>query len=344
MKILYQIWYNYSDIIIYLHVKVFQLNIRLPAEWEAQKSITVVFPTIHKDWQHSLKEIQKTYVKLINTIREFQKCIVICNDKTILEQFFNSFKNIEIYEIQTNDTWIRDFGAIDFFKNAELKSYNFIFNAWGDKFSSNLDNDFNKNFVKTNLIDVDFILEGGSIESNGEGVLLTTSKCIFNKNRNVTKSKEEIISKIKELFELKELIILNHGALEGDDTDSHIDTLARFIDKDTIVYAKCYDKNDTHFDELNKMEKELEKTSFKLIPLPLPSPKFFHEERLPATYLNFIFINDAIILPIYNDKNDDLVIKILQQHIKNRVIKTVDSSILIREHGSLHCSSINQFA
>lgn len=320
------------------------MNIRLPAEWEKQKSIMVVFPTTHKDWQHSLKEIQKTYVAFINTIREFQKCIVICDDKTVLNQFFNSFTNIEIYEIKTDDTWIRDFGAIDFFENGQLKSYNFIFNAWGDKFSSNLDNSFNKSFDNTNLIDIDFILEGGSIESNGNGSLLTTSKCIFNQNRNRTNSQEEITDKIKKLFDLKELIILKNGALEGDDTDSHIDTLARFINKETIVYAKCYDKNDTHFAELNKMEKELEKTKFKLVPLPLPNPKLFNKKRLPATYLNFIFINDAIIVPTYNDTNDDLVIKIFEQHIKNRVIKTVDASILIREHGSLHCSSINKFA
>lgn len=319
------------------------MNIRLPAEWEKQSSIIVVFPTIHKDWQHSIKEIQKTYVELINTIKEFQKCIVVCSNKENLNQFFSSSKNIELIEIQTNDTWIRDFGAIDFFKDSQLNSYNFTFNAWGDKFNSSLDNDFNKNFSLKNLIDIDFILEGGSIESNGEGVLLTTSKCIFNKNRNSTYTQKEIINKIKKLFGLKEVIVLNHGALEGDDTDSHIDTLARFIDKDTIAYAKCYDKNDTHFDELNLMEKELEQTSFKLVPLPIPNPKFFNQKRLPATYLNFIFINNALIVPIYNDANDDLAISILKQHIKNRVIKTVEASILIREHGSLHCSSINKF-
>ena len=120
------------------------MDIRLPAEWEKQDSIVVVFPTNHEDWQHSIDEIQKTYVNFINTIREFQKCIVICHKKDILNNFFNSFDNIEIHEIQTNDTWIRDFGSIDFFQNGKLKSYNFTFNAWGNKFESTLDNDFNK--------------------------------------------------------------------------------------------------------------------------------------------------------------------------------------------------------
>ena len=318
------------------------MNIRLPAEWEEQEYIIVVFPAIHKDWQHSIQEVQKTYVEFINTIRKFQKCVVICKDKKILNRFFDSFKNIEVYETQTNDTWIRDFGAIDFFENGQLKSYNFIFNAWGDKFSSNLDNDFNKKFYKKKLIDVDFILEGGSIDNNGEGVLLSTSKCIFNKNRNSTCKKKDILKKLKKLFGLKEIIVLNHGFLEGDDTDSHIDTLARFVNKDTIVYAKCYDEKDIHFDELNMMEKELKKTRFTLVPLPLPNAKYFKNKRLPATYLNFVFINDAIIFPTYNDKNDEIALSILSKHIQNRVIKTIDSSILIREHGSLHCSSINK--
>ncbi len=130
--------------------------------------------------------------------------------------------------------------------------------------------------------------------------------------------------------------------MEGDDTDSHIDTLARFINKDTIVYAKCYDEKDIHFDELNMMEKELKKTRFTLVPFPLPNAKYFKNKRLPATYLNFVFINDAIIFPTYNDKNDEIALSILSKHIQNRVIKTIDSSILIREHGSLHCSSINK--
>jgi len=320
------------------------VNIRLPAEWEKQDSIIVVFPTNHKDWQHSIQEIQQSYVKFINVIREFQKCIVICDDKIIIKHFFSELKNIHIIEITTNDTWIRDFGAIDFFQNNNLHSYNFIFNAWGNKFESKLDNNFNTKFQKKNLIDVDFVLEGGSIDTNGKGTLLTTSKCIFNKNRNDIYNKKEITHKLKKLFGLNQLIILNHGALKGDDTDSHIDTLARFISEDTIAYVKCYDKNDIHFEELNLMERELQETNFKLVPLPLPNAKYFSKKRLPATYLNFIFINEALILPTYNDNYDSKVVEILQKELPNRIIKPVDASIFIREGGSLHCSSINNMS
>jgi agmatine/peptidylarginine deiminase len=318
------------------------MNIRVPAEWEKQKSIMVVFPTTHKDWQHSLKEIQKSYVEFIKTIAKFQMCIVICDDKKVLDNYFDSYKNIQIHNIPTNDTWIRDFGAIDFFENGKLKSYDFEFNAWGDKFESSLDNNFNKTFFHENLLHVDFILEGGSIDTNGEGVMLSTSKCILNSNRNSTCNEETITNKIEKLFGLKKLILLQKGALIGDDTDSHIDTLARFIDKNTIVYAKCYDKEDIHFNELKEMEKELEKTSFKLVPLPLPKPKKFKGSRLPATYLNFVFINNALIVPTYNDSTDEKALAILKQIVTNREVIAVDASIFIREHGSLHCSCISQ--
>lgn len=318
------------------------MNVRLPAEWEKQEYIIVVFPTNQKDWQHSLKEIQKTYVDFINTLREFQKCVVICHNKEILNSYFSTLENIEIHEIQTNDTWIRDFGAIDVIKNNKLISYNFIFNAWGDKFESSKDNKFNSIFYKKDLEDIEFILEGGSIDSNGKGVLLTTANCLLNQNRNATYKQIDIEDNLKKLFGLQQVIMLQNGALIGDDTDSHIDTLARFINQDTIVYAKCYDTNDVHFEELNKMEKELKKTNFNIVALPLPKAKYYHDERLPATYLNFVFINGAIIVPSYNDENDKVVIDILKKHIKNIVFKSVDASILIREHGSLHCSCINK--
>ncbi len=131
------------------------MQIRLPAEWEKQKSIMVVFPTTQKDWQHSIKEIQKSYVNFINAITRFQKCVVICNNKKVLNKSFDSFENIEIHEIKTDDTWIRDFGAIDVFIDGELKSYNFKFNAWGDKFEASMDDNFNKNFFKKDLLHVE---------------------------------------------------------------------------------------------------------------------------------------------------------------------------------------------
>ncbi len=321
------------------------MPIRLPSEWEKQEYIMLVFPTIESDWKHSIEDIKLSYIKLITAIQKYQKCIILCDDKKELIASLPSLFNIKFIEIKTDDTWIRDFGGICIFDSGKLEILNFKFNAWGEKFEFLLDNSVNQKLQSLglfkNLKDVDFILEGGSIDSNGNGTILTTAKCIYNPNRNKNYSRNQIIQKIKNIFGAKELIVLNHGELIGDDTDAHIDTLARFIDEHTIAYAKCYDRNDKHYAILQEMEKELKQTNFRLLPLPLPSAKYFLGKRLPATYLNFIFINSALIVPTYKDKNDKIAIEILQNFFSNRDIIGVDASIFIREHGSLHCASMN---
>ena len=322
------------------------MKIRLPAEWEEQEARLVVFPPLKSDWAHSIDEISQTYLDFISKVARFQKCLVICEDKKRVATMLSSLQNIELIEMQTNDTWIRDFGGINVYKHNIRQTYDFVFNAWGNKFEANLDNSitkqlFEKGYLDGKLKSFDFVLEGGSIDSNGSGVMLSTAYCLFEQNRNPNLSKRKIKKTLKELFGLKELIILKHGALMGDDTDSHIDTLARFIDKKTIAYVKCYDKKDVHYKELKKMEKELIKTGFELLPLPLPSAKYFNEERLPATYLNFVFINNAVLVPTYGDVYDDEVLATFEAYFPEREIVGVDGSVLIREHGSLHCAPMN---
>ena len=146
----------------------------------------------------------------------------------------------------------------------------------------------------------------------------------------------------KELF-IDEIIWLNHGFLEGDDTDSHIDTLARFVNENTIVYCKCDDKNDIHYEELKKMEEELKKTRFNLIPLPLPSPKIWDNHRLPATYANFLIINDAVLLPVYEDEKDKYVYDLFKEIFPNREIIPINANTLIKQHGSIHCITKEYF-
>lgn len=318
---------------------------RLPAEWEKQRCVMLVFPTKHKDWQHSLAQIQNSYLELIAAVCKFQECHVICDDATTRDSLKQRFENVTVYDIKTNDTWIRDFGAIECFDDTNLLSYDFTFNAWGGKFVSNLDNQVNSTLESfgffQNLIACDFVLEGGSIDSNGKGILLGTTKCLHNPNRNAKLAKEEIHSRLHSYFGLEKLCLLRHGELAGDDTDAHVDTLARFVDENTIAYAICKDKDDIHYNSLKKMEKELQKLPFDLIPLPLPKAIFYKDERLPATYLNFLFVNGGLIVPTYGDKNDSFVLATLQKHLANRVVTGVDSSIFIREHGSLHCATMN---
>ncbi len=324
-------------------------NKRLPAEWEKQESVMLTYPHKNSDWICCLDEIKKSYKEIIKAISKYEKCLVICDDinlvKNELKEIVN--KNILFVQAKTNDTWIRDYGAIDMIYNNEIISYDFIFNGWGKKFDATLDNQINKILDEKNIFinkikSFDFVLEGGSIDSNGDGILLTTSKCLLEKHRNPNKNKMEIEKFLKDIFNLKQIIWLNHGYLKGDDTDSHIDTLARFLDEKTIAYIKCYDEKDEHFKELQKMEKELEKTNFQLIPLPLPHPIYHNDHRLPATYLNFLFINGALLLPVYHDKYDKKVISILENFYPKIDIIPIDSIILIREHGSIHCSTMNK--
>ena len=322
------------------------MKVRIPAEWEKQEALIVVFPPQKSDWAHSINEIQKTYLEFITKIATYQTCLVVCEDKQTLSNLLPTLQNIQLIEMQTNDTWIRDFGGIDVYKGKKKKTYDFIFNAWGNKFDASIDNTitkklFDEGYLSNNLESFDFVLEGGSIDSNGHGVMLSTAYCLFEQNRNANLSKKKIKKILIELFGLKKLLILKHGALMGDDTDSHIDTLARFIDKKTIAYVKCYDKKDEHYKELKKMEKELKTFGFDLLPLPLPSAKYFREERLPATYMNFVLINNAVLVPTYSDPLDEKVLDIFAKHFPKRDIVGIESSILIREHGSLHCASMN---
>jgi len=326
--------------------KGLNLPIRLPAEWEEQEYIMLVFPSPKSDWEHSIYQIQNSYIKLIKTITLYQRCVILCENKTKLSKIVPKSKNIELIQIDTDDTWIRDFGAITIYKNSRAWLLNFKFNAWGGKFSYNKDDQINKrlkelNFFKKPMKDINFVLEGGSIDTNGEGILLSTQNCIFNHNRNPKLSKKQILEILKTTFGVSEIVVLQNGSLIGDDTDSHIDTLARFLDEETIAYAKCYNIEDEHYITLRKMEDELKKTKLHLVALPLPTPKFFLDHRLPATYLNFIFLNNALIVPTYKDKNDKIALEILQNFFPKKDVVGVDASVFIREHGSLHCATMN---
>ncbi len=320
------------------------------AEWEKQELVMLTFPHSKSDWNYCLKEITKTYIQMVKAITKYEKCLILCDDiarvKNILKPFLNN--NTLFVQISTNDTWIRDYGAIDCIDRNKIISYDFTFNGWGKKFDAHLDNKANQEIYKQNIFQnslkkIDFVLEGGSIDTNSKGVLLTTERCLLEKNRNPHLCKKEIDTYLKQLFDLEKIIWLKHGYLRGDDTDSHIDMIARFLDSNTIAYIKCENEDDEHFEELKEMEDELQKTGFKLAPLPLPSPVFFDGKRVPATYLNFLLINDAILVPQYNDKNDEKILTFFNNFYKNRDIIPIDSTILIREHGSIHCATINRW-
>lgn len=320
-------------------------NIRAFGEWENQELLMLSIPHSNSDWAEYLDEILDSYEELVRAVSKYQKVLLIAPNLSDFDRF-KKFDNCKFLQIDTDDTWIRDYGAIDVEKDSEIISYDFKFNAWGGKFSSSKDDVVNKKLFEhfgTKLEEINLILEGGSIDFNGDGVMLTTTECLLNDNRNRL-SKDELEARLKDLFGLRKIVWLNHGFIKGDDTDSHVDTLARFIAPNKVAYAACLDENDEHYKELNLMKKELENAGFELVALPLPKPVFYNEKRLGATYCNFIFINGAVIVPTYGDKEaDDYALNTLKDAIPNREIIGVDSRVFIRQNGSLHCSSQNRY-
>ncbi|MEA1917434.1 MAG: agmatine deiminase family protein [Campylobacterota bacterium] len=319
---------------------------RVYPEFEEQSFTQLIFPHPFSDWSEYLQEAVESYVKIIKTISKFQKTLIICDDIKRVQSYFENRDNLFFLEYLSDDTWARDCSALSVKVDNEPMLLDFTFTAWGDKFESSKDNLLSstiQNVYGASMMKIDLILEGGGVEFNGDGIMLTTSKCLKNSNRNSKISDVVLENELKDIFGLKKILWLNHGYLSGDDTDSHIDTLARFISYDTIVYTTCSDENDEHYTELKLMEKELqsftcsESEAFNLIPLPLPSPIYYNNERLPATYANFIFVNGGVIVPTYGVKEDEVALNIFRKTFLKREVVGVDCSVLIREHGSLHC-------
>jgi len=324
--------------------------VRLPAEWERQKAVLVTFPHEKSDWLPYLEEARAEFVELINNISLFCEAVVLVDSIDSCKKYFSNIKNIRLLEVETNDTWIRDYGAISVEKEGRSDYLDFFFNGWGLKFPSNLDNQVNKKLLKlgffSNLKTQDMVLEGGSIESNGLGEILTTTTCLLESNRNPHLGLVDIEGRLKNCFGAKKVHFLHSGHLIGDDTDAHIDTLARFATPKDILYVKCYDKNDEHFEALEAMEAELKELRssggepFRLHPLPLPEAMFFEGERLPATYANFLLTNGAVIFPTYGVPSDNEAMSVLKSVFKDIKVVPSSSKIIIRQHGSLHCSSM----
>ena len=329
--------------------------IRMPAEWESQDAILMVFPNASMDWSRDLTRAQSVFLRIASSISASQKLILLCHDVEKTKQFFCYHDRISFVHLPTNDTWIRDFGPISVYHDETRALVDFQFNGWGGKYEAALDNQATKtlhdkwHFMLSNLTKSEMVLEGGSIETDGEGTLLTTTQCLLNPNRNPKHNQKEIEKKLKTLLGIKRFLWLKHGSLEGDDTDGHIDMLARFIDKKSIAYITC-DKEDSHYETLYKMKQELEHfrtadgEAYRLIPLPLPSPIYHDKQRLPASYANFLICNKAILLPTYEDPLDQEMIKLFKTLFPSKEIIPINALRLIEEGGSIHCSTMQVVA
>lgn len=328
-------------------------NIIFPAEWAEQEFVQLTWPHANTDWADMLDEVNECFINIAKAIVRFQNLLIVCVDSDEIESFFNDqeLARITFAEMPTNDTWARDHGGITILENGKRTICDFTFNGWGMKFAANYDNQITRKLFAAGIFGentgykncLNFVLEGGSVESDGEGTILTTAECLLSDNRN-NLTKTEVEEKLQMYLGAKQVLWLNHGYLAGDDTDSHVDTLARLCPDNTIAYVKCEDVNDEHFEALKKMEQELKSFSpsgvggsFKLIELPMADAVCFDDERIPATYANFLIINGAVLMPTYNSPKDVIAIEQIQKAFPDREIIGIDCNALIKQHGSLHC-------
>ncbi|HJG89932.1 agmatine deiminase family protein [Barnesiella viscericola] len=328
--------------------------ILFPAEWYPQSGIQLTWPHEETDWAYMLDEVTTCYIELAREIARRERLLIVTPHPKQVKQLLQGVVDLEAVtfaQCPTNDTWARDHGGITLFCDGTPAIYDFKFNGWGLKFAANYDNLITSTLCRQGRFNaryenrLNFVVEGGALESDGAGTLLTTSECLLSPNRNGEWSQARIEEYLKETFGLQRVLWLDHGYLAGDDTDSHIDTLARFAPGNTIVYVQCTDPTDEHYEALRRMEEQLrtfttlEGTPYRLLPLPMANAVYDENgERLPATYANFLIMNDAVLYPTYRQPaNDQAAAQVLQQAFPDREIVGIDCSPLIRQHGSLHC-------
>ena len=328
-----------------------------PAEWAPQDAVLLTWPHKDTDWANILDSVEVTYVAIAREILSEQSLIIVAHNdvlKAHISQLFIDNKvdtdNLHFVVCPTNDTWARDHGPICTYKGDSLHVLDFTFNGWGNKYQADLDNAINQQLFNSVLATnatsskVELALEGGGIETDGKGTLLTTSECLLNENRENNLSKQALEAKLSELLGVDHFLWVDHGYLAGDDTDSHIDTLVRFAPSDTLVYVTCDDSDDEHFSALQNMALQLQtlKTpsgnAYTLHALPWPSAKFNDEgDRLPATYANYLIINNKVLVPTYQDANDQAALDVIAKAYPEHQVVGIDCLPLIHQFGSLHC-------
>lgn len=303
------------------------------AEWEPQSAVQLTWPHKDTDWAPILPEITAVYEEMKREI-ESRETVIVVDD------------------IPHNDTWARDHGFITVEENGQLILLDFKFNGWGEKFAAELDNDINRQLYEQQLVKgiyeshLDFVLEGGSIESDGKGTIFTTTCCLMAPHRNQPLTQQEIEQQLKEWLGTERIVWINHGSLIGDDTDGHIDTLVRIAPNDTLLYIGADDEHP----DLLLMEQELQQLRtidghpYRLLRLPMPRPIYDDGERLPATYANYLVINGAVLVPTYNQPDlDQEAISTIGKAFPDREIIGIDCRAVIRQHGSLHCCTMQYY-
>ena len=328
--------------------------LRLPAEWEPQSAILIAWPHADTDWAARLGEVEDTYIALVAAITRFQPVLVCVVDADLqayararLASARVDMAQVRFVEIAYNDTWLRDSGPITLRGESGFRLLDFRFTGWGGKFDARLDDKLVEGlheagvFLDSSRQVIDFALEGGAIDSDGAGTLLTTWRCLHERHPDTGRS--TLSAQLAAWLMQDRVLWLDHGGLEGDDTDAHIDTLARFATEDAIVFQGCEDPADSHYAELQAMAAELaalrtrDNEPYRLFPLPWAQPIVDGGRRLAASYANFLIINGAVLMPAYGDDADHAAVAVLEKAFPDREIVSVPCRPLIWQNGSLHC-------
>lgn len=330
---------------------------RLPAEWEPQDAVMLTWPHKGTAWNWIIDEVTELYEALATVMSDYADVIIAAPEDELvsirvrLEAMGAPMEYIYLYPCTSNDTWTRDHGPLSVETADGFKLLDFKFNGWGNKFPHELDDQVTRQlfaqhaFPHATLEEQDWVLEGGSVETDGQGTLLTTSSCLLNKNRNPDLDKADIEARLKAAFGVRKINWLDHGYLAGDDTDSHIDTLARLCPNNTIVYTACDDTQDEHYASLKKMEEQLKTftdadgKAYRLLPLPWAGEVLGRDSgaRLPATYANFLVVNEVVLVPIYDLPMDEEALEVIAQAFPGYEIMGIPCLSLIEQGGSLHC-------
>ncbi|MGB3724339.1 MAG: agmatine deiminase family protein [Glaciecola sp.] len=315
-------------------------------EWAEQEAVILAWPHNDTDWAANLSAVRETYLQLIKQINLTHASVVLlCRKSSIatLQQLLPSDAKVIIVAANYNDTWVRDYGFLTVSDNALNYPISFQFNGWGQKFDANLDNQINQllaQHCQQSLVEHDVVLEGGAIEIDENQHLLSTASCLFNPKRNGQFSASQYDTLFKEVLGARNVSVLNHGHLEGDDTDGHIDTLVRFTPLMGIVVQGADNRtHDEHFGPLFKMQYEVSQIfpQHKIYSLPLPHVVNEYGERLPASYANYLILNRHILMPIYNQVEDADAISVVQSAYPNYTVVPIDCLSVVQQFGSLHC-------
>jgi agmatine/peptidylarginine deiminase len=328
--------------------------LRFPAEWEPQSAVLIAWPHAGTDWAERLAGVEETYIALVAAIARFENVLICVADddiETYAEMRLRSnrvdMQRVRFATVPYDDTWLRDSGPISLRDGNAFRLLDFRFTGWGGKFDANDDDrlieriDAQSLFHDASRVPIDFALEGGAIDTDGAGTLLTTWQCLH--ERHPDASREELSGKLAGWLAQDRVLWLDHGYLEGDDTDAHVDTLARFAPNDAIVFQACDDETDSHFAELKAMADEIAALRtqggkpYRLFPLPWAQPMLDEGRRLAASYANFLIVNGAVLVPAYGDAADDAAAAVLGNAFPGHEIVQIPCRPLIWQNGSLHC-------